>query len=41
MVTPNNSFERTGVYRDRAVFAMNCVLGGAERAPCRTAQRNR
>jgi hypothetical protein len=34
----NNAFERTSVHRDRAVLAMDCVLGGAERPPCQAAQ---
>jgi hypothetical protein len=40
-MTPNNTFERTGGHRGRAVLAMNCALGGAERAPCQAAQLNR
>jgi len=38
---PNNTFERTGGHRGRAVLAVNCVLGGAEWAPCLAAQLNR
>ena len=37
----NNALERTGGHRGRAVLAMNCVLGGAERAPCLAAQLGR
>jgi hypothetical protein len=38
---PNKSLERTHEYRGRAVLAMNCVLGGAEQAPCLAAQLGR
>ena len=38
---PNNAFERTVDHRGRAVLAMNCVLGGAEWAPCLAAQLGR
>jgi hypothetical protein len=41
MTTPNKSLERSGERRGRAVLAMNCVLGGAEWAPCLAAQRDR
>jgi hypothetical protein len=41
MVRSNNALERTGVHRGRAVLAIDCVLGGAERAPCQAAQRDR
>jgi hypothetical protein len=37
----NNAFERSGERRGRAVLAMDCVLGGAERAPCLAAQQDR
>jgi len=40
-MTPNNTFERTGVHGGRAVLAMDCVLGGAEWAPCQAAQLDR
>ena len=40
-MTPNNTFERAGVQRGRAVLAMNCVLGGVQWAPCQAAQLNR
>jgi len=36
----NNALERT-CDRGRAVLAMNCVLGGAEWAPCLAAQLGR
>jgi hypothetical protein len=38
---PNNTLERTVIYRGRAVLAMDCVLGGAEWASCQTAQLGR
>jgi hypothetical protein len=38
---PNNALERTNGQRCRAVLAMNCVLGGAEWAPCQAAQLDR
>ena len=41
MVLPNNALERPSEYRGRAVLAMNCVLGGAEWAPCLAAQLGR
>jgi len=41
MVTSNNTLERTSDQRGRAVLAINCVLGGAERAPCLAAQLSR
>ncbi len=37
----NNSLERTGGQRGRAVLAMDCGLGGAECAPCQAAQLDR
>ena len=37
----NNALERASEYRGRAVLAMNCVLAGAEWAPCLAAQLNR
>jgi hypothetical protein len=37
----NNSLERTGDHCGRAVLAMDCVLGGAEWAPCQAAQLDR
>ena len=37
----NNAFERTVLHHGRAVLVMNCVLGGAERAPCMAAQLGR
>jgi hypothetical protein len=40
-VTPNNTLERSGGHRGRAVLAMDCALAGAERAPCLAAQLNR
>jgi len=41
MVLSNKSLERTRSRRGRAVLAMNCVLAGAEWAPCLAAQLNR
>jgi hypothetical protein len=38
---PNNTFERTGEHRGRAVLAMDGVLAGAEEAPCMAAQLGR
>ena len=38
---PNNAFERPSGHCGRAVLAMNCVLGGAESAPCLAAQLGR
>jgi len=40
-VRSNNALELAGGHRGRAVLAMNCVLGGAERAPCLAAQLGR
>ena len=40
MIT-NNALERPSGERGRAVLAMNCVLGGAEWAPCLAAQLGR
>jgi hypothetical protein len=37
----NNAFERTVSRRGRTVLAMDCVLAGAERAPCLAAQLGR
>jgi len=37
----NNALERPGGLRGRAVLAMDCVLGGAEWAPCLAAQLGR
>jgi hypothetical protein len=37
----NKSLERAYGQRDRAALAINCVLAGAERAPCLAAQLNR
>jgi len=38
---PNNAFERPSGHCGRAVLAMNCVLGGAERALYQAAQLGR
>ena len=38
---PNNTFERTGERRGRAVLAIDCVLGGPELALCLAAQLDR
>jgi hypothetical protein len=38
---PNNAFERTGGHRGHAALSMNCVLAGAEWAPCPAAQLGR
>ena len=38
---PNKSLERARGHRGRAVLAINCVLAGAEWAPCLAAQLNR
>ena len=38
---PNNTFERSDDHCGRAVLAMNCVLGGADRTPCQAAQLGR
>ena len=40
-MSPNNTLERTDIQRGRAVLAINCVLGGAEWASYRAAQRDR
>jgi hypothetical protein len=40
-MTSNNALERTCGHWGRAVLAMNCVLGGAEWAPCQAAQLDR
>ncbi len=40
-VTSNNTLERTGGHRGRAVLAIDCVLAGAEWASCLAAQLNR
>lgn len=40
-MTANNTFERAGSDRGRAVLAMDCMLGGAERTPCPAAQQDR
>ena len=40
-LTSNISLERSCNHRGRAVLAMNCVLGGAEVAPCLDAQLDR
>ena len=40
-MTSNNAFERPSGLRGRAVLAIDCVLGGAERAPCLAAQLGR
>ena len=37
----NKSLERTKTYGGRAVLAIDCVLAGAEWAPCQAAQLNR
>jgi hypothetical protein len=37
----NNVLERTSGHHGRAVLAMDCVLGGAEGAPCQAAQLDR
>jgi len=37
----NNALERSGDRRGRDVLAINCVLGGAEWAPCLAAQLDR
>jgi len=37
----NNALERTSWHRGRAVLAMDCVLPGAEVAPCMAAQLGR
>ena len=39
--TANNMLERTSVYRGRAVLGVDCVLAGAEWAPCQAAQQVR
>ncbi|HEY0808504.1 MAG TPA: hypothetical protein VGD49_00025, partial [Longimicrobiales bacterium] len=40
-VMPNNTLERACSHRGRAALAINCVLAGAEWAPCQAAQLNR
>jgi hypothetical protein len=40
-VLANNAFERTVKHRGRTVLAMDCVLAGAEEAPCLAAQLGR
>lgn len=40
-VPSNNALERTNVHRGRAVLAIDCLLGGAEWAPCQAAQLGR
>jgi hypothetical protein len=40
-MTPNNTLERTGGHRGRAVLAMDGVLAGAEWPPCLAAQLGR
>jgi len=37
----NNAFERTSNQSGRAVLAIDCLLGGTERAPCQAAQLGR
>ena len=41
MLRSNNALERACGHRGRAVLAMNCVLAGAEWAPCLAAQLSR
>jgi hypothetical protein len=38
---PNKALERACGQRSRVVLAINCVLGGAESAPCQAAQLDR
>ena len=38
MVLSNNALERACAHRGRAALAIDCVLAGAERAPCLAAQ---
>jgi hypothetical protein len=38
---PNKVLERDRDYRGRAVLAIDCVLAGAEWAPCLAAQLSR
>jgi hypothetical protein len=33
-MTANNTLHRTGKHRGRTVLAMDCVLAGAQLAPC-------
>jgi hypothetical protein len=40
-MTPNNAFERTVGRRGRIALAIDCVLAGAEKAPCLAAQLGR
>ena len=40
-MTSNNALERASGHRGRAALAINCVLAGAEWAPCLAAQLNR
>jgi hypothetical protein len=40
-MTPNNTLERSCDRCGRAVLAIDCVLAGAEWAPCLAAQLNR
>jgi hypothetical protein len=40
-MTPNHALEWTGNHSGRAVLAMDCARGGAERAPCHAAQLGR
>ena len=40
-MTANNALERTRVQSGRAVFAIDCVLGGTEWAPRPAAQLDR
>jgi hypothetical protein len=41
MKRSNKAFERTGGQQGRAALAVNCVLVGAEWAPCNAAQLGR
>ena len=41
MVPPNNALERSCDHRGRAALAVDCVLAGAEWAPCLAAQLSR
>src|SRR5205085_11052088 len=38
---PNNALERQRIIGGRSVLAMDCVLAGAEVAPCQAAQQDR
>jgi hypothetical protein len=40
-MTANNALERACSHRGRVVLAINCVLAGAEWAPCLAAQLSR